>query len=166
MFHGTFCFMNFEGYGWYLSSTAMLLYASLYLHNIIAWMKTKAFLSPRNSRIYIFSFLLTTPYWILETYDNFTFFNNINRLFLRTRPFEALFRLVCHLCSTLLSSVPLLDPRDLRKQYCSAAGGWSLLTTDIETLGGSSLLSTFCTILSRSTVSNLYRSFAQARVLA
>lgn len=92
VFHGTFCFMSFAGYGWYLSSTATLLYASLYLHDIIAWIKTKPFLTPRSSRIYIFSFLIVTPYWIVETYANFAFFNNYNEIFLKTRPFEALFR--------------------------------------------------------------------------
>lgn len=84
--------MSFPGYGWYLSSTATLLYASLYLHNIIAWFKTRPFLLPLYSRIYIITFLLTTPYWILETYSNFAFFNSINRMFLKTRPLEALFR--------------------------------------------------------------------------
>lgn len=31
--HGTFCFFDFKGYGWYLSSTAALLYLSYILHN-------------------------------------------------------------------------------------------------------------------------------------
>lgn len=94
MLHGTFCFMEFNGYGWYVSSTATLLYSSWYLHNIIAWIKTKPFLSRRNSRIYIISFLCVTPYWGLEVYANFAFNNNINEIFLKTRPFELLFRLV------------------------------------------------------------------------
>ncbi|KAG8527836.1 uncharacterized protein KY384_006752 [Bacidia gigantensis] len=93
IFHGTFCFMNFAGYGWYLSSTATLLYSSLYLHDIIAWIKIKPFLSPKYSMAFIISFLLTTPYWILETYSNFAFFNNEHPLFLKTRPLEILFRL-------------------------------------------------------------------------
>ena len=84
--------MNFKGYGWYLSSTATLLYSSLYLHDIIAWMKTKPFLTPKYSKIYILSFLVTTPYWIVETYTNYAFFNGIDRMFLKTRPLETLFR--------------------------------------------------------------------------
>ena len=92
IFHGTFCFMSFDGYGWYLSSTATLLYSSLYLHDIIAWMKTKPFLKPNWSKVYIITFLLTTPYWIVETYANFAFFNDISQMFLKTRPLEALFR--------------------------------------------------------------------------
>jgi len=36
--------------------------------------------------------MLSVPYWVLEMYANFTYFNNINRLFHYTRPYEALFR--------------------------------------------------------------------------
>ena len=94
MFHGTFCFMSFDGYGYYVSSTAVCLYSSWYLHNIISWMKIRPFLKREYSYIYIITFLCTTPYWILETYGNFTFNNNIGREFLKTRPFEALCRYV------------------------------------------------------------------------
>lgn len=92
MFHGTFCFMAFDGYGYYVSSTAVCLYSSWYLHNIISWMKIRPFLKRQYSYVYITTFLCTTPYWILETYGNFAFNNNIGRVFLRTRPFEALCR--------------------------------------------------------------------------
>ncbi|KAI9805368.1 MAG: hypothetical protein M1833_005821 [Piccolia ochrophora] len=90
--HGTFCFMTFDGYGWYVSGTAVLLYCSWILHDIIAWMKNKAFFSRWLNRFYIGTLILVTPYWILESYANFAFVNNINTLFTKTRPLEALFR--------------------------------------------------------------------------
>ena len=62
------------------------------MHNIIAWIKNKPFLSKRVSYFYIGTVLLSIPYWILEIYANFTFFNNINNLFHYTRPYEAIFR--------------------------------------------------------------------------
>lgn len=55
-------------------------------------MKTKPFLSQRWSYFYIGTVILAQPYWIVEIYANFTYFNNINDLFVRTRPYEALFR--------------------------------------------------------------------------
>lgn len=85
--------MDFPGYGWYVSATAFLLYASWCLHNIIAWMKTKPFLTPLKSNIYLWSFLLVIPYWIVETIANFMFNNNINvELFMTTRIMELFFR--------------------------------------------------------------------------
>ena len=39
----TFRFMSFGGYGWYLASTAALLYCSWFVHNIVAWIKIKPF---------------------------------------------------------------------------------------------------------------------------
>ncbi|KAI9825793.1 MAG: hypothetical protein M1832_000733 [Thelocarpon impressellum] len=92
MLHGTFCFLSFDGYGWYVSATAALLYCSYFLHNIIAFIKNKPFFTRRLSQIYLGSLLLVLPYWILETYANFAFNNNINPLFSKTRYFEALFR--------------------------------------------------------------------------
>ena len=62
------------------------------LHNVIAWMKTKPFLSRRWSLFYIGTVILAQPYWVVEIYANFTYFNNVNRVFLSTRPYEALFR--------------------------------------------------------------------------
>lgn len=62
------------------------------LHNVIAWMKTKPFLSRRWSLFYIGTVILAQPYWVVEIYANFTYFNNVNRVFLTTRPYEALFR--------------------------------------------------------------------------
>ncbi|EAS36609.3 uncharacterized protein CIMG_01963 [Coccidioides immitis RS] len=90
--HGTFIFFHEPVYGWYLSCTAIGLNMSWTLHNIIAWLKNRPFMSRRVSMIYIGTVILAQPYWVLEIYANFAFFNNINDLFLRTRPWEPLFR--------------------------------------------------------------------------
>jgi hypothetical protein len=92
--HGTFMFPNPPAYGWYLSVTAIFLNMSWSLHNVVAWMKNKPFLSRRVSLIYIGTVILAQPYWVLEIYANFTYFNNINTLFVYTRPYEAIFRFV------------------------------------------------------------------------
>lgn len=92
MAHGTFIFPNPPAYGWYLSITAIGLNISWALHNVVAWMKNRPFLSRRVSRIYIITVMLCWPYWVLEIYANFTYFNNINTIFLKTRPLEPLFR--------------------------------------------------------------------------
>lgn len=92
MFHGTFIFAHPPVYGWYLSTTAIGLNISWSLHNVIAWMKTKPFLSRKASLFYIISVIAVQPYWVLETYANFTYFNNINRVFEWSRSLEPLFR--------------------------------------------------------------------------
>ena len=83
-------------YGWYLSVTATPLNISWSLHNVIAWMKTKPFLSKKWSWFYIGTVALAQPYWVVEIYANFVYFNYGNTIFLRTRPFEALFRYAWH----------------------------------------------------------------------
>lgn len=91
--NGFFAFFEPPAWGWFLSLTVVPLIASWSLHNIIAWMKNKPFLEPRGSRIYISTVLLMQPYWILEIYANFVYFNtDNNRLFNYTRPFEAVCR--------------------------------------------------------------------------
>ncbi|KAJ5595167.1 uncharacterized protein N7459_001375 [Penicillium hispanicum] len=92
MGHGTFLFAHEPVYGWYLSVTAIGLNMSWALHNVIAWMKNRPFLSRRVSGFYIVTVIFCWPYWILEIYANFTYFNNINKLFRQTRPYEPLFR--------------------------------------------------------------------------
>ncbi|KAJ5467412.1 hypothetical protein N7475_005164 [Penicillium sp. IBT 31633x] len=92
MAHGTFIFPHEPVYGWYLSVTAIGLNISWALHNVIAWMKNRPFLSRKVSIIYIATVILCWPYWGLEIYANFTYFNNINKIFLTTRPMEPLFR--------------------------------------------------------------------------
>ena len=86
--------MDFYGYGWYLSSTAALLYTSWQVHNAVAWIKIKPFLSPLGSKIYIGTVALVTPLIILQIVDNFRYFNNISELYLKIRPYEPLFRYV------------------------------------------------------------------------
>lgn len=73
------------------------------LHNVIAWMKSKPFLGRRGNRIYIGSVILAQPYWILEIYANFAFFNGYNaKLFPSTRPYEAVFRYVLPLPQAMM----------------------------------------------------------------
>lgn len=82
--HGTFCFLDFKGYGYYLSSTACLLYCSYVLHNVVAWLKIKPFFDGRTifsanfiiwtKRIYLSSLACTVPPIIFQIYNNFQFF--------------------------------------------------------------------------------------------
>jgi hypothetical protein len=91
--NGFFMFFDPPVWGWYLSSTVVPLLTSWTLHNVIAWMKSKPFLGRRGSLIYIGSVLAVQPYWILEIYANFAYFNGYNsHLFRQTRPYEAVFR--------------------------------------------------------------------------
>ncbi|KAL2861543.1 hypothetical protein BJX68DRAFT_222802 [Aspergillus pseudodeflectus] len=90
--HGTWIFSKEPIYGWHLSVSAIGLNVSWSLHNVIAWMKNRPFFSKRVSRIYIITVCLAQPYWVVEIYANFTYFNNINKIFLTTRPLEPLFR--------------------------------------------------------------------------
>ncbi|KAL3482564.1 hypothetical protein BJX62DRAFT_245786 [Aspergillus germanicus] len=91
--HGTFIFVEDGAFGWYLSSTAVALYISYNLHNIINWMKVKPLLSRWGSRIYIATVVLAIPFWIAEIYLNFAYNNHLgNDAFRQIRPWEALFR--------------------------------------------------------------------------
>ncbi|KAI9826320.1 MAG: hypothetical protein M1832_000237 [Thelocarpon impressellum] len=91
--HGTFIFSADPIYGWHLSGTAVFLYLSWYLHNIIGWMKNKYFLPRWGSMLYIGSVILVFPYWVAEMYLNFDYFNALgNGAFHQTRPWEALAR--------------------------------------------------------------------------
>ncbi|KAI0471738.1 hypothetical protein GGR56DRAFT_88699 [Xylariaceae sp. FL0804] len=86
-------FWNAPVYGWYLSTASVFLYLSNSLHNVIAWMKLRPFLDRRASAFFLGTIALVQPYWILEMYANFAYFNGINEnLFPKTRPIEALFR--------------------------------------------------------------------------
>ena len=95
--------MAFNGYGWYLSSTASLLYCSYFLHNVVAWMKIRPFYIGRGSFfksrtgkivqiIYLGTLLMTIPPLILQIFNNFRFFNNIDDLYRRIRPYEPFMR--------------------------------------------------------------------------
>lgn len=41
---------------------------------------------------FIGTVILVQPYWVVEIYANFTYFHNVNKVFLKTRPWEALCR--------------------------------------------------------------------------
>lgn len=103
MSHGTFCFMSFDGYGWYLSSTAALLYCSYFTHNVVAWLKIKPFFSSEQasfrpsickwvSIVYLSTLAMTAIPMIFQIFNNFRFFNNLSTLYKRSRPYEPLYR--------------------------------------------------------------------------
>ena len=89
---GTFIFPDPPVYGWYLSATAIPLNTSWCLHNVISWLKIKPFLTKKWSLFFILTVCLSFPYWGVEIYANFAFFNGYNDTFQKTRPYEALFR--------------------------------------------------------------------------
>lgn len=95
--------MAFRGYGWYLSSTATLLYCSWIVHNVVAWMKVRPFFCDTTSivkpetgkwvrRIYLGTLALTVPFIFWQIANNFRFFNNIDDFYVRVRPYEPLLR--------------------------------------------------------------------------
>ena len=95
--------MAFEGYGWYLSSTAALLYCSYFTHNVVAWIKIKPFFkqpsgsfSPLTCKlvtwIYLTTLAATIPIFIFQIVNNFRYFNNINELYDSLRPYEPLIK--------------------------------------------------------------------------
>lgn len=103
MSHGTFCFMGFKGYGWYLSSTAALLYCSYFTHNVVSWLKIRPFFREPQATfrpltcklvrwIYLPTLIMTAPVLIFEIFNNFRYFNNINPLYTKVRPYEPLMR--------------------------------------------------------------------------
>jgi len=92
LWQGFWLFFRSPVHAWWLSAAAIFLNASWSLHNVIAWMKMKPFLSTRVSQVFIGTILLAQPYWILEIYANFAYFHGVNQLFLKTRPWEALCR--------------------------------------------------------------------------
>jgi hypothetical protein len=95
--------MSFDGFGWYLSSTAALLYCSYFTHNVVAWFKIRPFFTgsqasfgPRISvwvtKIYLGTLAMTIPPLIFQIYNNFRYFNNISMLYEHVRPYESLMR--------------------------------------------------------------------------
>ncbi|KAL6707031.1 hypothetical protein ACN47E_004783 [Coniothyrium glycines] len=89
---GFWLFFKSPVHAWWLSVAAIFLNASWSLHNVIAWLKIKPFLSKPVSYLFIGTVILAQPYWVLEIYANFAYFHGVNTLFLRTRPWEALCR--------------------------------------------------------------------------
>lgn len=101
--HGTFCFFDFKGYGWYLSSTAALLYFSYILHNVVSWLKIRGFFHGKSTifepgfvkwttRIYWSTLILTVPPILFQISDNFRFFNGYGGWYTDVRPYEPLMR--------------------------------------------------------------------------
>ena len=84
------------------------------LHNVIAWMKIKPFLSKPVSLIFIGTVILVQPYWVVEIYANFTYFHNINQVFLKTRPWEALCRDPWWLATTIFLFYTIKTKYDLK----------------------------------------------------
>lgn len=68
--HNTFIFPDPPTYGWYLSVTAIFLNMSWSLHNVVAWMKNKPFLSRKASLFYIGTVILAQPYWVRNSEVN------------------------------------------------------------------------------------------------
>ncbi|KAJ4287652.1 hypothetical protein N0V90_012355 [Kalmusia sp. IMI 367209] len=77
---------------WWLSVAAIPLNMSWFLHNVISWMKVKPFLSRFWSLVFLYSCILSFPYWVVEIYANFSYFNGHSNMFKKTRPLELLFR--------------------------------------------------------------------------
>ncbi|CAG5137587.1 uncharacterized protein ALTATR162_LOCUS160 [Alternaria atra] len=92
IWQGFYLFFHSPVHAWWLSVSAIFLNASWSLHNVIAWVKLKPFLSKPVSFIFIGTVVLVQAYWVLEIYANFAYFHGVNELFTRTRPWEALFR--------------------------------------------------------------------------
>ncbi|MCJ1475855.1 hypothetical protein MMC13_004519 [Lambiella insularis] len=93
IWHGTFIFCQDPVFGWYLSSTATLLFFSYQLHNVISWIKIKRFLPRWGSRLFIGSIIAVSPFWIVETWSNWEYFNGLgSSVNNSTRPWEALAR--------------------------------------------------------------------------
>lgn len=82
---------------------------SLTMHNIIAWLKNRPFLSKRGSVFYILTIVAVQPYWIFEIVANvrstfsahvsfinlstqYLYFGGWSDLFRHSRPLEPLFR--------------------------------------------------------------------------
>lgn len=69
------------------------MYISYTLHNVVAWIKIKPFLPPWGGRFFIISLIVVQPYWLLEAYANFAYFNKLgHEWFEWTRYFEPLAR--------------------------------------------------------------------------
>lgn len=89
---GFFIIFSPPVYAWWLNIAGIFLDASWSLHNVIAWIKLKPFLSKRVSYVFIWTVAIAQLFWVWETYASFAYFHNVNTYFMKTRPYEALFR--------------------------------------------------------------------------
>ncbi|KAF1979098.1 hypothetical protein BU23DRAFT_563337 [Bimuria novae-zelandiae CBS 107.79] len=92
IWQGFWLFPGGKASNWWLSAAAILLNMSWVLHNFISWLKIKPFLSRFWSLVFLYTCVLTFPYWVIELYANFTYFNGTSNWFKKTRPLELLFR--------------------------------------------------------------------------
>ena len=93
---------TFPGRYWLHSSACIPLDMAYLLHDLVAWIKIKPFLSRTASRVFLGLLILTVPYWVLELYGNYTFYNlHRNLPWKRTRLLEGVIRYV---------TVNLFDP--------------------------------------------------------
>ncbi|KAI1855498.1 hypothetical protein JX266_000363 [Neoarthrinium moseri] len=91
--HGTFIFAPDPVYGWYLSSSATLLFFSYQIHNVVSWLKIRPFLPLWGSRVFIFTLVAVQPFWVAEAWSNFEYFNNLGSdANTKMRPWECLVR--------------------------------------------------------------------------
>ena len=101
--HGTFYFISFPGYGFYVSWTATLLFSSYIMHNIVAWLKVKPFFIGKSPRLhyrtgktvqwgYCIALCLTVPVWIFNAYNNFQWNINTRTIYRQARPLEFIAR--------------------------------------------------------------------------
>lgn len=106
---GTVIFTNQPVYHWYLSTTAIFLNTSWSLHNVIAWIKNKPFLSRKASLFYIWTVALAQPYWVVEIVANVSYaLTRISRDTILTSVVAVLRQLQQHLrlYSTLRGVIP------------------------------------------------------------
>ncbi|KAL1601556.1 hypothetical protein SLS60_006471 [Paraconiothyrium brasiliense] len=92
IWQGFWLFPGGKASSWWLSVAAIPLNMSWFLHNIISWMKIKPFLSRFWSLVFLYTCLLSFPYWVIEIYANFSYFNGHSDWFKSSRPLELLFR--------------------------------------------------------------------------
>jgi hypothetical protein len=66
---------------------------SYFLHNVVSWLKIRPFLPLWGSRFFIISLLCVQPFWVVEAWSNFEYFNQLgSKANIRTRPWEAWLR--------------------------------------------------------------------------
>jgi hypothetical protein len=59
----------------------------------VSWLKIRPFLPLWASRLFIISLVCVQPFWVVEAWSNFEYFNNLgSKANIRTRPWEALLR--------------------------------------------------------------------------